>query len=131
MALDPRRVFADSMLNIEEPGLEAGGRGDDPSQCAGTQEPRLTTEQLRERWGYDCGLVRVIATSEKAIKVIFLDVMVASGWAPLSQIHPESEVPSKALGVLVTKRWWANTVGIYKGDYLLAELRPAAQRPKG
>lgn len=63
--------------------------------------------------------------------MIFLDVMIASGWVPKSQIHPESEVPGKVQGVLVTKRWWANTVGIYKGEYLLAELRPAHLRPKG
>ncbi len=101
-----------------------------PNSPTPSPDAPLSRRQLSERWGFECGLVHVLATSPGAVRVRFVDLMLAPCWVPRSQIHYESEVPAASEGILVVTRWWANTVKIYEGDWLIAKIRRFEKPPQ-
>lgn len=66
--------------------------------------------------GFTVGAGRVVAGSDKALKIQFDDDARPPLWVPVSVIHDDSEIYERAgdgaEGTLIVKRWWAEKEGL-------------------
>jgi len=72
----------------------------------------------------DVGEVVVLAQSPKALLVRFCTIELEPAWISRRHIRDGSEVSRKGdRGLLVISRWMAQTVGAYRGRWLVASWR--------
>lgn len=64
----------------------------------------------------DCGEVRVLRRTVKAVQVAFVSYAVMPAWVPLSVMSPECELHAREDGILEARLWWAQKLKLWGRD---------------